>query len=346
MSQALIVRYDPKLIEEAVFHAQRGNCIARVLDERRSRIYEVADPDERERLFDDLYRSWFVWLGLGKVVDQALQEQPIIGTHVGSCYVVCATQAKEEGAELFVAPAEPPAPFEPFKSPSVPLCERGIKGDFSVDGRSQSTRRTLRILIRPGSLLEQRTAITFLRHELFHIADMLDPAFAYEPALPKTNGGPTHDTLITNRYRVLWDVTISGRMVRRGWASESMRDEQLRIFRYTFFMPEEKSAELFNRFFDGERPTHPELATFALDPRAEVGGPNGASTPGTHCPLCRFPTHAFEPEPENLGNEVIAAINRDFPNWTTSLGLCVQCADLYRANQLSMAAARQLPGWH
>jgi len=319
MSQALVVRYDPKLIEETVFHAQRDSWMARGLDQRRSRIYEVADPDEREQLFDDLYRSWFVRLGLGKVVDQTLQEQPIISTHVGTCYVVCATQAKEEGAELFVAP------------------DRGL---------DENQRRTLRILIRPGSLLTQETAITFLRHELFHIADMLDPAFAYEPALPKTDGGPTYDTLITNRYRVLWDVTISGRMMRRGWISESVRDEQLRVFRYTFFIPEEKSRELFIRFFDGERPTHPELATFAFDPRGAIGSPNSASTPGTHCPLCRFPTHVFEPQPENLGSEVIAAINRDFPQWAPVLGLCAQCADLYRANGLSMAAARQLPGWH
>ncbi|HSF59822.1 MAG TPA: hypothetical protein VLD83_17240 [Candidatus Binatia bacterium] len=319
MSHAFIIRYDPKLIEEAVFHAQRDSCIAKVLDERRSRIYEIADPDEREQLFNDLYRSWFVRLGLGKVVDQALQEQPIIRTHVGSCYVVCATQANEESAELFVAP------------------DRGL---------DENQRRTLRVLIRPGLLLQQETAITFLRHELFHIADMLDPAFAYEPALPKADGGPTHDSLITNRYRVLWDVTISGRMVRRGWISESIRDEQLRVFRYTFSMPEEKSRELFSRFFDGERPTHLELATFAFDPRAAIRSPNGASTPGTHCPLCRFPTHAFEPEPENLGNEVISTIRRDFPQWAPALGLCAQCADLYRANQLSIAAANELPGWH
>src|SRR5215475_1068417 len=275
MSQAFVVRYDPKLIEEAVFHAQRDNCMARVLDERRSRIYEVAVPDEREQLFDDLYRSWFVQLGLGKVVDQALQEQPIISTHVGSCYVVCARQAKEEGAELFVAP------------------DRGL---------NENQRRTLRILIRPGSLHTQETAITFLRHELFHIADMLDPAFAYEPALPKTDGGPTYDTLITNRYRVLWDVTINGRMLRRGWISASIRDEQLRDLRYAFSMLEEKSGELFSRFFDGERPTHPELAAFAFDPRAAIGCLHSASTPGTNCPLCRFPTHVFEPEPENLGS--------------------------------------------
>ena len=319
MSQALIVRYDPKLIEEVVFHAERDDYIAKELDEHRSRIYEVAEPNERERLFHDLYGSWFVRRGLGKVVDQALREQPMISAHVGSCYVVCATQAKEEGAELFVAP------------------DRGL---------DENQRRTLRILIRPESLLKYWSAITFLRHELFHIADMLDPAFAYEPDLPKTDGGPTYDTLITNRYRVLWDVTINGRMLRRGWISASIRDEQLRDLRYAFSMLEEKSGELFSRFFDGERPTHPELAAFAFDPRAAAGSLNSASTPRTHCPLCRFPTHVFELQPEKLGNEVIAAINRDFPHWAPAVGLCAQCADLYRANQLSMAAARQLPGWH
>jgi hypothetical protein len=317
MSQALIVRYDPKLMEEAVFHAERDNYVAREIDDRRNRIYEVADPNERERLFHDLYRSWFVRLGLGKVVDQALREQPIISARVGRCYVVCATQAKEESAELFVAP------------------DRGLE---------ERHRLTVRILIRPETLLKQESAVRFLRHELFHIADMLDPAFAYEPALPKTDGGPTYDTLISNRYRVLWDLTINGRMLRRGWVCASIRDEQLRDFCYAFPMLEEKSGAQFSRFFDGERPTHPELAAFAFDPRAAVGG--GVSTPGTHCPLCRFPTHAFEPEAENLGNEVIATINQDFPRWAPALGLCAQCADLYRASQLSMTAARELPGWH
>lgn len=319
MSQALVARYDPKLIEEAVFRAARDNYVAREIGEHRNRIYEVTDPNERERLFHDLYRSWFIRLGLGKVVDQTLREQPIISARVGSCYVVCATQAKEESAELFVVP------------------DRGL---------DERQRRTLRILIRPESLLKQSAAILFLRHELFHIADMLDPAFAYEPVLPKTDAGPTYDTLITNRYRVLWDVTINGRMMRRGWISESIREEQLGDFRSVFSMLKEKSGEHFSRFFDGERPTHPELAAFASDPRAAVGCLHNASAPGTHCPLCRFPTHAFEPEPENLGNEVITAINQDFPQWAPALGLCAQCADLYRVNQLSIAAAKELPGWH
>jgi hypothetical protein len=319
MSQSLDIRYDPKLVEEAVFHARRDSYISRDLEERHSRIYEVADPDERELLFHDLNFSWFVRLGLGKTVDEALREQTIITPLVGSCYIVCARQAKEEGAELFVA------------------ADRALE---------ENRRRTLRILIRPESLLEPESLLTFLRHELFHIADMLDPAFGYEPTLPKTQGGPTYDTLITSRYRVLWDATINGRMVRRGWLPDWTRDLQLREFRQAFPMLEEKAEEHFHRFFDTDQPKHSELAAFALDPRAAAGGPAGKPALGTHCPLCRFPTHMFEPTPETLGAEILAAIKRDFPNWKTELGLCGQCADLYRASQLSMAAAKALPGWH
>jgi hypothetical protein len=81
-----------------------------------------------------------------------LQEQPLIGAHVERCFVVGATQAKEEGAELFVAPDQK---------------------------ENSHGRRTLRLLIRPESLLNAEDLRTFLRHELFHISDMLDPAFSY-----------------------------------------------------------------------------------------------------------------------------------------------------------------------
>ena len=319
MSPAMLLRYDPRLIEEAVFLALRDRPETREFQKQRERVYEVADPQERERVFGELNRSWFVQLGLGNIVEQALHEQSQIASSVASCFVGCVAQTKEEGAELFVAP------------------------DEELEG---TTRRIVSILLRPESLLQPESLLTFLRHELFHVADMLDPRFAYEPTLPKAEGGPTYDTLITNRYRAVWDVTINGRMVRRGWISECVRDEQFAEFVRAFPMLERQSAERFSRFFDGEHHPHPELAAFAFDPRAVAGTLHGASAPGTHCPLCRFPTHGFEPEPENLANEVIAAINRDFPQWAPALGLCAQCADLYRANQLSIAAAKELPGWH
>lgn len=319
MSQGLDIRYDPKLVEEAVFHARRDSYISRDLEARRSRIYEVADPEERERLFQDLNLSWFVRLGLGKTIDEALREQTIITPLVGSCYIVCATQAKEEGAELFVA------------------ADRALE---------EIRRRTLRILIRPESLLEPESLLTFLRHELFHIADMLDPAFAYEPTLPKAEGGPAYDNLTRNRYRVLWDVTINGRMVRRGWLPDCTRDQQLREFRQSFPMLEEKGEESFRRFFDADQPKHPELAAFALDPRTVAGHLGGHSAAGSHCPLCKFPSHSFEPKPETLGDEVLAAISQDFPQWTPAWGLCAQCADLYRGRRMSVDSLRLLPGYN
>ena len=317
MNGSLAVRYDPRLIEDAVFHAQRGSPLLKELDEQRNRIYQVGDPDDRERRFNELYHSWFFRLGLNQTVDEALQEQPIIAAHVESCFIVRAAQSKEEGAELFVA---------------------------STHRSEERARRTVRIALRPETLLDRERLLVFLRHELFHVADMLDPEFAYEPTLPKAEGGPTYDTLITNRYRVLWDVTINGRMARRGWIARSVRDEQWSDFICAFPMLEKDGAEFFECFFDAEQPAHPELAAFAFDPRAAVGGPAGRSVAGTHCPLCKFPSHAFEAEPNQLGVDVLASITNDFPQWTQSMGLCAQCADLYRASRLSLAAAKLLPG--
>jgi hypothetical protein len=351
MSQALSVRYDPRLIEEAVFHARRNGHALKGFDAQRNRIYQVSDPDDRERQFHELHDSWFVRLGLNQTIDEALQEQPIIAAQVGSCFIVCAAESRAQGAELFVAQEE---------------------------RRESPGRRTLRVLLTPQSLLRPTdkpvapsttpvrrnpereppnmagdraeglnpTSLrTFLRCELFHIADMLDADFAYEPALPKAEGVPTYDTIVTNRYRVLWDITIHGRMTRRGWLPASDRADQLAYFRDAFPMLKDNADESFNRFFDSDRPTHPELAAFAFDPRDAQGTGGDPCAPGAHCPLCKFPTHSFEPKPENLGADVVAAIKGDFANWTPSMGLCAQCADLYRASRLSLAAAKLLPGW-
>jgi hypothetical protein len=316
---ATIHHYDPRLVEEAVFHAQRDRYISQELQEARNRIYEVADADEQESLFNDLNRSWFVRLGLGKTIERALQEQPIITEQVENYFIVRATHRKQEGAELFVA---------------------------RESDRNKLPHRNVRVLLRPESLFDAEALTIFLRHEFFHIADMLDPRFTYEPTLPRAEGGPTYDTLIINRYGVLWDTTINGRMVRRGWLTDAVHDQQLRDFCQAFPMLEEKGEEYFRRFFNADQPKHSELAAFALDPRTVAGHLGGHSAAGSHCPLCKFPSHSFEPKPETLGDEVLAAISQDFPQWTPARGLCAQCADLYRASRLSLAAAQLLPGWN
>ena len=318
MKPAPQIHYDPRLVEEAVFYAQRKTSASGEYKNERNRIYEIADRDERDRLFDRLHRDWFGRLRLNGTVADAVAEQPLIGRHIAECFVAAAAQPKQEGAELFVA-----------------------AGKTSQIG----PRRTLRILLRPESLLEPRVLTPFLRHELLHIADMLDPAFGYEPSLPAAEGGPTYDTLITHRYRVLWDVTIDGRMARRGWADADVRDRNLGEFLSAFPLLGAAGREIFKRFFDAPQPRHTELAAFAVQPHAGVEGAAGKIAAATHCALCRFPTHTFEPAPDSLAIDVLTAIRQDFPGWTPAQGLCLQCADLYRARELSLRAARLLPGW-
>lgn len=318
MKPVLPIHYDPRLMEEAVFYAQRKASASGDYKKERSRIYEIADRDERDRLFDRLHRDWFGRLQLDGGVAHAIAEQPLIGRHIAECFVVSAAQASQEGAELFVA--EGPAP--------------------------ESPRRTLRILVRPESLLDPEILTPFLRHELLHITDMLDPVFGYEPALPAAESGPTYDTLLTRRYRVLWDVTINGRMARRGWGGADARERNLHEFLSAFPMLGDAGPEIFSRFFEATQPRHAELAAFALSPRAATESAAVKIAAGTHCSLCRFPTHAFEPAPDRLGGDVLEAIRQDFPTWTPAEGLCLQCADLYRARKLSLRAARLLPGWN
>ena len=309
--------YTPRLIEEAVFLAQHNSASSAEFEAQRSLLYEIAAEHEREQRFSELNRAWFKRLELGKVIEQSLQEQSLIGAHVERAFVVSATQAKEEGAELFVAPDEM---------------------------STGSCHYTLRLLLRPESLLSEVVLRSFLRHEFFHISDMLNPEFAYEPTLPTAEGGPTYDTLITNRYRVLWDIAINGRMVRRGWCPGQVREREFLAFCQAFPMLNGDREEYFKRFFDNPTPYHGELAAFAFDPRSATAGASQHAVAGTHCALCHFPSYTFESEPTNLSAEVLAAIKRDFPRWIPSNGLCVQCADLYRGRQISLAALRSVPG--
>ncbi|MBI2985338.1 MAG: hypothetical protein HYY45_01085 [Deltaproteobacteria bacterium] len=310
------IHYDPSLMEETVFLALGEDREAKKFHRERDRLYGITDAEERERAFQDFHGAWFFRLGLSEQIEKAFGEQPLLSSSVKGCLVARAPGKREEGGELFVNPEE------------------------KLSGREQ---RTVSIFLLPESLLNPSVLLTFLRHELLHITDMLDPGFGYERELPAAEAGPTHVRLLKERYRALWDATIDGRMVRRGWAPESLRAERLCDFRQTFPMFGEETEDLFSRFFDREPHSHAELVAFILDPRALAAVPE-AHHPGGRCPLCGFPTYAFEPHPECLSSDVIGQITQDFPRWHPSHGLCGQCAELYRARRLSVAAAMLLPG--
>lgn len=315
MNESFLFRYDPGLIEEAVFLAQRSGQIAGDFGRQRNHIYDIADPEVRDKLFTKLYESWFAQLGLGEPIEQAFREQPLLLSKVNVCFVARTTRAADEGAELFV------------------------RRDENFDG---GPHRTVRILLRPQALLSRDELLAFLRHELFHIADMLDPAYGYEPSLPNTGVGPAYDQLLTNRYRLLWNITIDGRMLRRSWIPPAVRVRDLGLFAEAFPRVHDAAGELFTMFFDRETHTHDELVAFASNPQAAL--PSNSASAGSRCPVCGFPSHSFESAPEQLAAETVTAIRQDFPHWEPSAGICRQCADLYRVHRQSMEAAKLLPG--
>ncbi|MBI3028232.1 MAG: hypothetical protein HYY64_01810 [Candidatus Rokubacteria bacterium] len=291
-----ILEYDPRLVEEATLLALRGAEEETAFRRERDGLYEIADPEAREAAFRAFHAAWFERLGLGRPIGWALKERGLILRAADRCLLAYAPSAREEGAELLVA-------------------ER---------------RRSVAIRLAPVTLLAPERLLAFLRHELLHVADMLDPRFAYEPWLPSAGAGPAHRELLKERYRVLWDAYIDGRLSRLGWAPAGVRAERLGEFKRSFPTLGERAEVEFERFFNATWLRHAELVAFAADP------PGG----GGCCPLCRFPTHAFEPEPDLLPPAVKERIRSDFPEWEPAAGLCLQCADLYRARSPAVSDTR------
>lgn len=228
--------YDPELVEEAVLlaEARARRADAREFRRERDRIYEIADPDEREVRFRSLHLRWFARMGLNRVINQTLSEQPEIARRLAEGRVVRAVARREEAADLIdqVAPGEP------------------------------DPRPILLLRLRPASLIEADALAEFLRHELMHVADMLDPQFGYQRTLPSCGDGPSHDNILRDRYRVLWDVTIDGRLARSGLADDRIRTARWQEFAGTFAMLGAGCREAFDEWFGRTRPTHEALVEF------------------------------------------------------------------------------------
>ncbi len=302
-SSRVPVEFDDRLVEAAVLlamHGRHGDGFWR----ERDRIYEADGEEERDRRFRLICRRQFEELGLGEPFAKALDEYPALVGAVAACRVAPAGSRKEEGADLLV--------------------RAGSRPD---DPES----RCIAVRLRPGCFREPAALLAFLRRELFHIADMVDLAFAYDRNLPQVAGGPMPLQLVLNRYRVLWDTTIDGRLHRLGRAPASIREDRRRDFAATFgFLGEECERE-FPRWFETSSPTHAALLSYAIDPAAGAGllGLPGSVSRGI-CPLCRCPGPLQFADREPSADGLVHAVRSDFPQWNPAEGLCRQCADLYR----------------
>jgi hypothetical protein len=252
------IRIEPRLLEEATFLALRGHPELRRFDLERTRLYAIEDADDRERRFRALHAAWFRRLDLGRPLGQALDEQPSIRAGAQSCLLVRAAAQHDEGADLHVDPLE-------------------------RDARAGAAGRTLLGRPRPEAFCFPERLLVFLRHELQHVADMLDAGFGYEPTLPAAGPDPAQQRLLLGRYAVLWDITVDGRLERRGQAAQGVKAIRRREFERAFPTLGERGTPLFERLYSGEPPPHADLLAIARDPlaalRALLREAPSASTP-------------------------------------------------------------------
>ena len=300
-SEGLLVQFDQHLVEESVLLAAEFASPSErdVFRSERDAIYEVEITDIRETSFRELDARWFQSFGVADVLLEVLREHPSLVNRISGCFVLPARSSKDEAADLHAT--------------------KGQTADASL-------LPALVIHLQTKTLVSTEPLTSLLRHELLHITDMLEPEFGYKPSLPELDGGPMLQRLIQDRYRVLWNTTVDGRLATRGGLPMQQAERRRREeFLATFRMLGAEAGRHFERFFHESRPTHAELVSFALRPTGSEG------RNGQQCRLCSLPSSNLHPHPGGLHHRIVVAIHKDFPEWKQEMGLCVQCADLYDA---------------
>lgn len=238
--------YAPELVEEAVLLAEPGLARPdrRAFRRERDPLYEIVDQEGRDERFRALHMLWFLRLDLHRAIDQSVGDVPDLERQLDEARVLRALTGDDEGADLV---------------------------DKVVPGRAGSagTRPSLVIRLRPSLLLDADRVRVLLAHELMHVRDMLDPRFGYERVMPPPPA-PLTEIALRDRYRVLWDATIDGRLARAGRVPEDVRAARRREFEATFHMIAGRGPKTFDAWFDRGQPTHAELMAFAQAPTLDL----------------------------------------------------------------------------
>lgn len=291
-------QYDQHLVEGAVFQElrrleDRGQPEAmRRFHRMTDGCYDLPEGESREQAFFAACWQIFRECGFEQVVPEALTRYPRVSAQVPEGVVAPARSEREEKAEL-----------------------------FSRD----ETPSTVELRVRATQFQDRHSLSVWCRHELCHIDDMLDPAFAYAREGLTARADTLGVHLTRERYRLLWAISVDGRMAQTGSAPLRSREERFTDLTQAFPGVQEQEADiLFDRLWQGQRPSHTELLEMAqqFSPLA------GIQAAGLPCPLCAFPTHVWG-EVTTLPEAAQAKIQAEFPSWVPSDGLCERCAEVY-----------------
>jgi hypothetical protein len=294
--------FDDDLVEAVVFLCATGRrpgvppLQVRRFHAERERCYATADPDERAAAFARINLGWFSEWGLDKLLGSTAARFPVLdGALVALAFRKSRGRA-DEGAELYA----------------------------DAEGRRRGI-----VALQPERFRDDASLIRFLHHELAHLADMVDPAFGYSPDLARTGQTASQQRLVRERYRLLWSVSIDGRLRARGLETVADEVQRRREFERGFaFLPEQRRAELFATLWTGRLARHDALLEIATDPRGLRE--RHAPVPGAPCPLCGFAAFQWT-DARALRSAARDRIHADFPGWHESEAVCARCAEMYDA---------------
>jgi hypothetical protein len=269
----------------------------------------TSDPAERMAKFESVYRRLFARWGYEGLLAGALDEFPLVTQSIESIWLKHAERGETAGADL---------------------------GGANL--------RQLGILLPAPLCLEPDALRLFLRRELAAVEDTLDPEFGYSPGalLPELPGAM--ENLARDRLRMLWGVSVDGRLARRYRQHAQLREERLAEARAAYrSLPAELPERLVETLWSGPRSAYPRLRLWACDNESLLDAilpgtrpPAAAFVPGSPCPLCGFPVTRVETGWDSQERRTLAAlIASDFSSWRPESGACERCVEGYavRAGQ-------------
>jgi hypothetical protein len=295
------LRYDEDFVEAAVFLCASGRRkgvpelqISR-FHRQRERLYAIPDPDDRNAAFFRVHLDWFREWGLETDLRAVLAEFPLLDK-LAVLAVRKAQSKSDEGMELYV---------------------------------NEEGQRTGVLALRLERLAQDASLTTYLRHEFTHLHDMLDPVFGYSPALDLPGLNQAQVRLARERYRLLWDIAIDGRLAGSGHAPLTSREDHAEAFArgYSFWTMDQR-ATVFEELWLGRNLDHAHFLSLIADPRGlrDAGRP----APGGSCPLCGFPTFQWA-DPSATSPDLLGCVAAEFPHWSVEQGFCSRCLETYEA---------------
>ncbi len=192
------IKFEAAFVEEAVFlviknHEETGNfhALVELFYQQKDPIYETVSESDRDVEFRKFYEHYFTQLGLRCLFEELFAEFPLLANSKLPIFIRQTSNPKQEGAEIYTT------------------------GEI----------KTAIVKLRVTKILDKPSLQSFLRQELMHISDMLDPVFQYSPEAPLGGSSEVEENLIRDRFRQLWNEYAAMRV--KGISVKSYTQKEL-----------------------------------------------------------------------------------------------------------------------